>query len=115
MFKRYSPDGMFFMLKLPLAFDRLYPITEESFFLIIDTVAPLINLLEFAESLILEIETVESIIVPRIVLIFFDWAIKHTDDIIDIKKTSDVKNFIYEINQVLQWTFNRKIFNAIEG
>lgn len=114
MFKRYSPGGMFFMLKLPLTFDRLYPITDESFFLMIDTVAPLINLFEFAESLKLEIEIVESIIVPRIVLIFFDWAIKHTDDITGIKKKSIFKNFIYEINRVLQWIFNRKIFDVID-
>lgn len=108
----YSPDGIFFMMKLPLAFDKLYPITEESFFLMIDTVAPLMNLLEFAESLILEIETVESIMVPRIVLIFFDWAIKHIDVITNTKKTSVVKNFIYEVDGVLQRTLKRKIFYA---
>ena len=60
----YSPDGIFFMMKLPVAFDKLYPITEESFFDIIETVAPFRNLFEFVESLILEIETVESISVP---------------------------------------------------
>ena len=86
---------MFFMLKFPLAFDRLYPITEESFFLMIDTVAPLMNLLEIAESLILEIETVESIIVPRIVLYFFDCPIKHKDDITVVRKKRIGINFIY--------------------
>ena len=114
MFNKYSPDGIFFMMKLPLAFDKVYPITEESFFFMIDMVAPLMNLLEFAESLIVEIVTVESIIVPRIVLIFFDWAIKHTEDIAEIRKKRVETNFIYEFDGVMQRPFNRKIFHAFD-
>ena len=102
------------MVKLPFAFDIPYPSVVESFLLMIETVAPFRSPLGFELSILLETIIEESSNVPVTILFFFDWATKVSDANIEIRKIREETNFIYEIDGVLQRTFNCKIFDTID-